>query len=133
MSTGNPGADAVLVEQRDRVLIVTINRPEARNAINAAVTSGGAAAMAQLDGSKELSIGILTGAGGTFCAGMDLKAFLRGEQVSQPGRGLAGLTHRAPAPPPLPAAGGCGPGGAAGCASRPAGWPAPPPGRRPSR
>src|ERR1700761_5529227 len=99
MSTGNPGADAVLVEQRDRVLIVTINRPEARNAINAAVTSGVAAAMDQLDGSKELSIGILTGAGGAFCAGMDLKAFLRGEQVSQPGRGLAGLTHRPPAKP----------------------------------
>jgi enoyl-CoA hydratase len=99
MSTGNPTADAVLVEHRDRVLIVTINRPEARNAINAAVTSGVAAAMDQLDGSKGLSIGILTGAGGTFCAGMDLKAFLRGEQVSQPGRGLAGLTHRPPAKP----------------------------------
>jgi enoyl-CoA hydratase len=99
MSTGNPTAGAVLVEQRDRVLIITINRPEARNAINAAVTSGVTAAMDQLDGSKDLSIGILTGAGGTFCAGMDLKAFLRGEQVSQPGRGLAGLTHRPPAKP----------------------------------
>ena len=65
MSTGNPTAEAVLVEQRDRVLIVTINRPEARNAINAEVTSGVAAAMDRLDGSKDLSIGVLTGAGGT--------------------------------------------------------------------
>ena len=59
-------ADAVLVEQRDHILIVTINRPAARNAIDAAVTSGIAAAMDELDGRKDLSIGILTGAGGTF-------------------------------------------------------------------
>ena len=74
-------ADAVLVEQRDRILIITINRPAARNAIDAAVTTGIAAAMDDLDGRTDLSIGILTGAGGTFCAGMDLKAFLRGENV----------------------------------------------------
>jgi enoyl-CoA hydratase len=92
-------ADDVLVEQRDRILIITINRPAARNAIDAAVTSGVAAAMDQLDERKDLSIGILTGAGGTFCAGMDLKAFLRGEQVALPGRGLAGLTQAPPKKP----------------------------------
>ena len=92
-------ADDVLVEQRDRILIITINRPAARNAINAAVTSGVAAALDQLDERKDLSIGIVTGAGGTFCAGMDLKAFLRGEQVAIPGRGLAGLTARPPVQP----------------------------------
>ena len=70
-------ADAVLVEQRDRILIITINRPAARNAIDAAVTRGIAAAMDDLDARTDLSIGILTGAGSTFCAGMDLKAFLR--------------------------------------------------------
>ena len=92
-------ADDVLVEQRDRILIITINRPAARNAIDAAVTSGVAAAMDQLDERKDLSIGILTGAGGTFCAGMDLKAFLRGEQVALPGRGLAGFTQAPPKKP----------------------------------
>jgi enoyl-CoA hydratase len=92
-------ADDVLVEQRMRTLIITINRPAARNAIDAAVTRGVAAALDQLDESKELSIGILTGAGGTFCAGMDLKAFLRGEQVALPGRGLAGLTQAPPKKP----------------------------------
>ncbi|HEY0719393.1 MAG TPA: crotonase/enoyl-CoA hydratase family protein [Streptosporangiaceae bacterium] len=92
-------ADDVLIEQRDRILIITINRPAARNAIDAAVTRGVSAAIDQLDERKELSIGILTGAGGTFCAGMDLKAFLRGEQVALPGRGLAGLTQRPPEKP----------------------------------
>ena len=106
-------ADAVLVEQRDRILIVTINRPAARNAINAAVTAGIAAAMDELDGRKDLSIGILTGEGGTFCAGMDLKAFLRGESVILPGRGLAGLIEAPPKKPLIAAvegyalAGGC--------------------------
>jgi enoyl-CoA hydratase len=103
----------VLVEQRTSILIITINRPAARNAIDAEVTRGVAAALDQLDERKELSIGILTGAGGTFCAGMDLKAFLRGEQVSLPGRGLAGLTQAPPKKPLIAAvegyalAGGC--------------------------
>ena len=92
-------ADEVLVEQRDRILIITINRPAARNAIDAAVTAAVAAALDRLDGDSDLSIGILTGAGGTFCAGMDLKAFLRGEQVALPGRGLAGFTQKPPAKP----------------------------------
>ena len=56
--------DDVLVEQRDRILVITINRPAARNALDAAVTQGIAAALDDLDGCKELSIGILTGAGG---------------------------------------------------------------------
>jgi enoyl-CoA hydratase len=105
--------DDVLVEQRDRMLIITINRPAARNAIDAAVTKGVAAAMDELDGRKDVSIGILTGAGGTFCAGMDLKAFLRGETVVLPGRGLAGLTEAPPKKPLIAAvegyalAGGC--------------------------
>ena len=106
-------ADDVLVEQRERTLIITINRPAARNAINAAVTNGVAAALDQLDEDKGLSIGILTGAAGTFCAGMDLKAFLRGEQVALPGRGLAGFTQAPPKKPLIAAvegyalAGGC--------------------------
>nr|WP_095174105.1 crotonase/enoyl-CoA hydratase family protein [Mycolicibacter terrae] len=88
----------VLVEQLDRILIITINRPEAKNAVNAAVSQGLADAMDRLDDDPGLSVGILTGAGGTFCAGMDLKAFARGENVVVPGRGL-GFTDRPPAKP----------------------------------
>ncbi|HET9876395.1 MAG TPA: crotonase/enoyl-CoA hydratase family protein [Mycobacterium sp.] len=92
----------VLVEKLDRILIVTINRPEAKNAINAKVSQGLADAMDRLDGDPGLSVGILAGAGGSFCAGMDLKAFARGENVVVPGRGL-GFTER-PAAKPLIAA-----------------------------
>ena len=74
MSETASTADPVLTERRDRILIVTINRPEAKNAVNAAVSHGLAAAMDVLDEDPGLSVGILTGAGGSFCAGMDLKA-----------------------------------------------------------
>ncbi|OHU87264.1 crotonase/enoyl-CoA hydratase family protein [Mycobacterium talmoniae] len=88
----------VLVEQRDRILIITINRPQARNAVNAAVSQGLADAMDRLDGDAGLSVGVLTGAGGSFCAGMDLKAFARGENVVVKDRGL-GFTERPPIKP----------------------------------
>jgi enoyl-CoA hydratase len=90
--------DVVLVEQRDRILIITINRPEAKNAVNAAVSRGLADAMDRLDGDPGLSVGVLTGAGGSFCAGMDLKAFARGENVVVEGRGM-GFTERPPVKP----------------------------------
>jgi len=90
--------NAVLTEKRGRILIITINRPEAKNAANAAVSHGLAAAMDMLDEDPGLSVGVLTGAGGTFCAGMDLKAFARGENVAVKGRGL-GFTERPPAKP----------------------------------
>jgi enoyl-CoA hydratase len=88
----------VLVQQNDRILIVTINRPRSKNAVNAAVSQGLAAAMDRLDGDPELSVAILTGAGGSFCAGMDLKAFVRGEDVAIEGRGM-GFTERPPIKP----------------------------------
>lgn len=88
----------VLVEQRDRILIITINRPKAKNSVNAAVSRALADAMDRLDADAGLSVGILTGAGGSFCAGMDLKAFARGENVVVEGRGL-GFTERPPAKP----------------------------------
>ncbi len=91
-------ADEVLTERRGRTLIITINRPEARNAINAAVSHGLAAAVEELDGDDELSLAVLTGAGGNFCAGMDLKAFVAGENVLVPGRGL-GFTEGPPRKP----------------------------------
>jgi enoyl-CoA hydratase len=69
-------ADEVLTERRGRVLLITLNRPEARNAINHEVADGLIAAIGELDGDDGLTAGVLTGAGRGFCAGMDLKAFL---------------------------------------------------------
>ena len=86
---------AVLTERRERVLLITINRPDQRNAVNAAVARGIAAAMDELDATPALSVGILTGAGKGFCAGMDLKAFVVGESPYTEGRGFAGITRRA--------------------------------------
>jgi enoyl-CoA hydratase len=106
-------SDVVLVEQRDGVQLITINRPQARNAINRAVSVGMAAALEELDERQDLTLGIVTGAGGTFSAGMDLKAFLAGENVTVEGRGLAGVTLRPPVKPLIAAvegwalAGGC--------------------------
>src|SRR3954471_21545909 len=91
--------DEVLTETRDGVLVVTINRPEAKNAVNAAVAAGVAAALDELDANEDLRVGVLTGAGGTFCAGMDLKAFLKGESPIVEGRGFGGLTVRPPRKP----------------------------------
>lgn len=92
-------AAPVRTEVRDQTLVVTIDRPEARNAVDAAVAAGVAAALDHLDATDDLRVGVLTGAGGTFCSGMDLKAFLAGESPMVEGRGLAGLTQRAPEKP----------------------------------
>jgi enoyl-CoA hydratase/carnithine racemase len=90
---------AVLLERRERVLVITLNRPDQRNAVNAAVAAGIAAALDELDAEPELSVGVLTGAGKGFCAGMDLKAFVAGESSWVGDRGFAGITQRAAAKP----------------------------------
>ena len=89
----------VLTEVEDGVLIVTINRPEAKNAMTKAASEAIAAAMDRLDGEDDLRVGILTGAGGTFCSGMDLKGFLRGESPSVEGRGFGGVVQAPPKKP----------------------------------
>jgi len=94
---------AVLTEVRDGVLLVTLNRPEQRNAVNRAVAEGIAAALDRLDEDGALRVGVLVGAGKGFCAGMDLKAFVAGENPSVEGRGFAGIVQR-PATKPLIAA-----------------------------
>jgi enoyl-CoA hydratase len=86
---------AVLSERRQRVLLITINRPDQRNAVNAAVANGIAAALDELDADPDLTLGVLTGAGKGFCAGMDLKAFVAGEVPYAGDRGFAGITRRA--------------------------------------
>lgn len=75
--------NAVLTERRGRVLIITLNRPEAKNAINGALSLGLRDAINTLDTDDSLTAGVLTGSGGAFCSGMDLKAFARGEDMSQ--------------------------------------------------
>ena len=89
----------VLTQVEDGVLIVTINRPEAKNAMTRAAAEGIAAAMDRLDADDDLRVGIITGAGGTFCSGMDLKGFLRGETPSVEGRGFGGVVQAPPAKP----------------------------------
>jgi enoyl-CoA hydratase len=93
----------VLTERRENVLLITLNRPAVRNAVNSALASGIAAALDDLDADGDLAAGVLTGAGRGFCSGMDLKAFVAGEQVSVPGRGFAGIVET-PAEKPLIAA-----------------------------
>ena len=92
-------ADEVLIDVEDGIMTVTLNRPEARNAANRALAEGVAAAMDELDSNDDIRVAILTGAGGTFCSGMDLKAFISGETPSVEGRGFAGLTEATPRKP----------------------------------
>jgi enoyl-CoA hydratase len=105
--------DEVLTERTRGVLVITLNRPAARNAINAALANGVAAALDELEQDRGLTVGVLTGAGGSFSAGMDLKAFLTGESPLVGDRGLAGITARPPSKPMIAAvegyalAGGC--------------------------
>ncbi len=94
---------AILTERRDRVLLITINRPDQRNAVNAAVAQGMAAALDELDGQAALSVGVVTGAGKGFSSGMDLKAFVAGERPYAGDRGFAGIVQR-PSIKPLIAA-----------------------------
>ena len=103
----------VTTERDGPVWVITICRPEMRNAIDRATSEAIAQAMDVLDSDNTLSVGILTGAGAHFCSGMDLKAFLRGERVELPGRGLAGIIETPPRKPVIAAvegyalAGGC--------------------------
>lgn len=107
-------SNGVRVERpTEGVLLITLDRPEKRNAIDGAASLAIAATLDAFDADPELSVGVLTGAGGTFCAGMDLRAFLDGDAPEVPGRGFGGLTQAPPAKPLIAAvegyalAGGC--------------------------
>jgi enoyl-CoA hydratase len=104
----------VLLQSREgNALVLTLNRPESRNAINLALAQAIAAAMDTFEADDDLRVAVLTGAGKGFCSGMDLKGFSEGEAPVLPGRGFAGLTQRQPAKPLIAAvegfavAGGC--------------------------
>src|ERR1700687_1281395 len=90
---------AVVTKIEERLMIITINRPEARNAIDAAVAHGLADALIILDADPDIRLGILTGAQNTFCAGMDLQAFVRGESAVVAGRGFGGVAEAPPRKP----------------------------------
>ena len=104
---------AVLTEVSDGVMTITINRPSAKNAVNKDVAEGIAAALDSLDADDNTHVVILTGAGGTFCSGMDLKAFVTGETPYVAGRGFAGMVEKSTDKPMIAAvegyalAGGC--------------------------
>lgn len=91
----NDQTEPVLTERRGNVLLITLNRPEVRNAVNAALAEGVGNALEELDADDSLSVGVLTGAGGFFCAGMDLGAFVKGESPWFGDRGFAGIAQRA--------------------------------------
>src|SRR5689334_13719064 len=99
-------SEEVLVNVADGILEVTINRPEARNAMSKAAAEGISAAMDRLEAESELRCAILTGAGGTFCSGMDLKRFLKGEMPVAGDRGFGGLTSWSPTKPVIAAVDG---------------------------
>ncbi|MFJ3308311.1 crotonase/enoyl-CoA hydratase family protein [Streptomyces sp. NPDC086549] len=92
MST-NTTEPVVLTEREDGVLVITLNRPRVRNAIDQALADAVDAALRLLEDDPELDVGILTGAGGHFCSGMDLKAFPVEGVPTVADRGLAGLTR----------------------------------------
>lgn len=92
-------SDEVIVSVEDGVMLITLNRPKAKNSVNLAVAQGIAAAMEELDSNNSLRCAIITGAENTFCAGMDLKAFVSGEMPIIAGRGFAGLVEAPPKKP----------------------------------
>ncbi|MET9576373.1 crotonase/enoyl-CoA hydratase family protein [Streptomyces massasporeus] len=109
MSTPTP--HVVRTERIGSALLITLDRPEARNAVNAATATALAAALDELEADPTLRAGVLTGAGGTFSAGMDLKAALRGESPEVEGRGFGGLTEARPDKPLIAAVEGFAMGG----------------------
>ncbi len=106
-------SDLVRTEQHGATLVITLDRPRARNAVNREVSLAMAGALDLLDSDDGLVVAIITGAGGNFCSGMDLKAFAAGERPEIEGRGFAAITEAPPAKPVIAAvegyalAGGC--------------------------
>jgi enoyl-CoA hydratase len=92
-TTATESTGLVLLQRQDHMATITINRPAQRNAINHRLALQLASALDQLDADPDIAVGVLTGAGGTFCAGMDLKAFAQGESPIIAGRGFGGLTR----------------------------------------
>lgn len=95
-TTQNTETDVVSVERADGIYIITLNRPQAMNAVNSVLAERVGAALEELNSDPELRVGIITGAGRAFCAGADLKAIAAGESVdpqSHPEWGFGGVAE----------------------------------------
>ena len=92
-------SDDVLVEHDDGLVVITINRPHVKNAVNRAVSYGVCEAIDEMERRDDLRLAILTGAGGNFSTGMDLKAFSQGEVTRVEGRGILGIAYTPPKKP----------------------------------
>ncbi len=97
------GPDVVSAQAEAGIGVITISRPQARNAVNGAVARAIAAAVDEFDARADVRIMILTGAGGNFSAGMDLTAFLAGDAPLVEGRGFGGIVEAPPAKPVIAA------------------------------
>lgn len=92
-------SDLVLQERHGPVLVITINRPEVRNAFDFRTADAMARAIDELDGNDEIVCGVLTGAGGHFSSGMDMRAFLEGDVPYVASRGIFGIVNSPPEKP----------------------------------
>lgn len=101
----------LIFEIQDHIALLTINRPEARNAATLSLSEAMVVAIDEINQDSEIRAAVITGAGGHFCAGMDLKGFLRGELPKIEGRGFAGLTQAPPVKPLIAAVEGYALGG----------------------
>ena len=112
--TADVEVGAALVERRGNVAIITINRPEARNAVNAAVSVAVGDALQAAQDDPEVRAVVITGAGESFCAGADLKAIARRENIYHPTRadwGFAGYVQHYVDKPTIAAVNGTALGG----------------------
>lgn len=103
MTVPDEGRDELRIDCAGGVFILTMNRPQAHNALTSALSRAMAAALAEFERDDSALVGVLTGAGGSFCSGMDLKAFLDGESPMIGDRGLAGMTTTPPGKPMIAA------------------------------
>lgn len=91
--------EELIVNDTNGIRTIILNRPAARNAMTLAMAQAMAEALGDFDRRSDLSVAIIVGAAKTFCSGMDLKGFLRGERPRIEGRGFAGLTEAPPKKP----------------------------------
>jgi enoyl-CoA hydratase len=98
-ATSKPSEPVLTTEARGHVLVITLNRPHAKNAFDAALSEALSAALDRFEESSDQRVAVLTGAGGSFSAGMDLKALLRGERSFTKARGGFGILARPPDKP----------------------------------
>ncbi len=115
MTDADTGQPAVLAERRGNVMVITINRPEARNSVNGAVSVGVGDALEQAQHDPDVWAVVITGAGDkSFCAGADLKAIARRENLYHPDHGewgFAGYVHHFIDKPTIAAVNGTALGG----------------------